>query len=99
MTGEEAKEACGTEKLCGGLEDGIKGGINVVRLLWQKNAQEKNLGFLLIDAHNAFNEENHKATLWAVCHKWSSGVRSAFNCYRHWATLPIRECDRTGHFL
>ena len=56
MTGEESKEACGTEHLCGGLYERIGGGIHAVRLLWQKHAQEEDWGFLLIDAHNAFNE-------------------------------------------
>ena len=32
-------------------------------------------------------------------HKWDSGVRFAFNCYRHWAKLVIREGDGTGHLL
>ena len=40
MTGAEAKEACGVEQLCRGLESGIEGGIHVVQLLWQQNAQE-----------------------------------------------------------
>ena len=34
LTRAEAKEACSTEQLCGGLEAGIEGGIHVVRLLW-----------------------------------------------------------------
>ena len=33
VTGAEAKEACGTEYLCGGLEAGIEGGIHLDRLL------------------------------------------------------------------
>ena len=37
--------------------------------------------------------------LWVVCHKWPSGVRFAFNCYRHWSTLVIRAGDGTGNFL
>ena len=37
--------------------------------------------------------------LWVVQHKWPSGVRFEFNCYHHWATLVIRECNGTGHFL
>ena len=40
MTGVDAKESCGTEQLCGGLEAGIERGIHVVRLLWQQNSQE-----------------------------------------------------------
>ena len=66
VTGVEAKEAFGTEQLCGGLKAGIEGGVHMVRLLWQKHAQEEEWRFLLIDAHNAFNEENQTAMLWAV---------------------------------
>ena len=35
VKGAEDKEACGTEQLCGGMEEGIEGGIQAVRLLWQ----------------------------------------------------------------
>ena len=34
VMGAEAKEACGTEQLCGGLEAGNKGVIHTVLLLW-----------------------------------------------------------------
>ena len=37
--------------------------------------------------------------LWVVHHKWPSGARYAFNCYRHWDTLVIKAGNRTGHFL
>ena len=47
---KEAKEACGTDKLCGWMEAVIEGGIHVMRLLWQQYAQEEYWGFLLIDA-------------------------------------------------
>ena len=39
LTGAEAKEACKTEQLCGGLEAGIEWGVHVVRLLWQQHSQ------------------------------------------------------------
>ena len=69
-------------------------------ILWEENAQEEYWGFLLIDAHNAFNEENWTAMLWAVQHKWPSGAQFTFNCYRHWATLVVRDMgDGSGHFL
>ena len=63
LTGAEAKEACGTEKICGGLESGIEVGIHTVRILLQQHAQEKDWGFLLIDACNEFNKENHTAIM------------------------------------
>ena len=34
MMGEDAKEACRTEQLCGGFKARNEGGIHVVRLLW-----------------------------------------------------------------
>ena len=37
-----------------------------MRLLWAQKSQEEDWGFLLVDAHSAFNEENRKAMLWAV---------------------------------
>ena len=66
VTGAEVKEACGTEQLCGGLDAGIEGGVQVVRLLWQQYSQEEEWGLLLIDARNAFNEENRISMLWYV---------------------------------
>ena len=61
------------------LEAGIKGVIHTVRLLFQQHAHEKYMWFCLIDAHNALNEENRTAMLWAVRHKWTSGARFEFN--------------------
>ena len=37
--------------------------------------------------------------IWVVRHKCPSGVRFAFNCYRHWFTLVIREGNGMSHFL
>ena len=34
VTAAEAKEACGTENICGGLDAWIKGRIHAVKLLW-----------------------------------------------------------------
>ena len=38
VTGAEAKEACGKEQLCGGMEAIIEGGIHMVQLLWKQHA-------------------------------------------------------------
>ena len=59
----EAKAACGTTQLAGGLEAGIEGAIHGMRVLWDKHKKEEDWGFLLIDARNAFNEENRTAML------------------------------------
>jgi hypothetical protein len=87
---DEAKEACGVDQLCSGLEAGIEGAIHAMRLLWQSHSAEEEWGFLLVDARNAFNEGNRMVMLWTVRHKWPSGARFTFNCYRHWSALVVR---------
>ena len=37
--------------------------------------------------------------LWAVQFKWPSGGQFIFNCYRHWATLTVRNMDGSGRFF
>ena len=38
--------------------------------------------------------------LWDVRHEWPIGAQFTFNCYRHWATLVVRDSgDGSGHFL
>ena len=69
VTGQEAKSTCGTENLAGGVEYGIEGGIHAMHLLWTQHFQEEDWGFLLIDARNAFNEENRTAIILAVCNE------------------------------
>eukprot|EP00957_Ditylum_brightwellii_P017652 1329895-Ditylum_brightwellii.AAC.1 len=44
-------------------------------------------GTTLVDARNGFNELSRMAMLWTVRHRWPSGARFMFNCYRHWAIL------------
>ena len=61
----EAKSACGTTQLVGGLEASIEGAIHVVRVLFEEHRKEEDWGFLLVDARNAFNEKNRTAMLWA----------------------------------
>ena len=63
-----------TEKLAGGMEVGIEGGIHAMHFLWQEHSQEEDWGFLLIDAQNVFNKENRTEMIWAVRHEWPSGV-------------------------
>ena len=79
VMGQEAKSACRTEQLSGGVEAGIEGGIHSMQLLWHKHKQEEDWGFLLIDARNVFNEENRKEMLWAFWHEWPSGAHFTFN--------------------
>ena len=50
VMGQEAKAACGTEQLAGGVESGIESSIHAVRLQWKQHPQEEEWGFLLNDA-------------------------------------------------
>ena len=65
----EAKDACGTEQLCRGMESRIEGRIHVIRMLWYHHLQEEYWGFLLIDVHNMFNEDNRSTMIWLVHQK------------------------------
>jgi hypothetical protein len=89
-SGKHAKELCGIDQLCAGLEAGIEG-IHAIDELWKQHKEQEEWGFLLFDASNAFNELNWMAMPWTIQHEWPSGVRFAFNCYRHWATIHGKE--------
>ena len=78
VTGTKTKATCGTSKLAGGVEEGINGDINAMRVLWEEHLPEEDWGFLLIDTWNAFNEENCKTMPWAVRHEWPSGAQFTF---------------------
>jgi hypothetical protein len=41
VTGNEAREGCGIDQLCPGLEAGIKGGIHAMMQLWELHRQEE----------------------------------------------------------
>ena len=68
-------------------------------LLWYQNLLEKDCVFILVDIQNVFNEENWKSMLWAVRNDWPSVVQFTFNCYRHWATLVVRDLEGSDNFL
>jgi hypothetical protein len=59
----------------------------------------KEWGFLLIDANNAFNEQNWTSMLYTVQQEWPSGARFVFNCYKHWAMLVLQGNNGTGAFI
>ena len=61
------------------MESGTEGVICVVRILWQHHTQDEDLGFLLIDVHNSFNEETRTPMMWMVRHDWPSDERFLFN--------------------
>ena len=100
VVGPEAKAAFGMTQIVGGVEAGIEVAIHVMHVLWKEHNKNEYWGFLLIEARNVFNEESQATMLWAVQHEWPSGAQFTFNCYRHWATLVVRDTgDGSDHFL
>ena len=69
----------------------IKGGVQNMCLLWEQHYQEEYWVFILINARNAFNEENQTEMLWAVWHEWPSATQFTFKFYCHWSTLMERD--------
>ena len=41
VAGPEAKAACGTTHIAGGVEVGIEGAIHAMRVLWEEHNQEE----------------------------------------------------------
>ena len=74
VTGQEAKDACGTYQIADGIESGIEGGIHYMHLLWAQHPQEEDWRFLLINRRNYFNKENRKAMLLDFRHEWPGGA-------------------------
>ena len=58
VTITEVELECGIEQLCGRLRAGIEGGVHDMRTMWDLMKSEEEMGFLLTDARNAFNEVN-----------------------------------------
>jgi hypothetical protein len=57
VAGGEARDECGVDQLCAGLEAGVEGGIHALRLIWELHAQEEEWGFLLVDAKMHLTKE------------------------------------------
>ena len=90
LTGSQAQKACGKDQLCSGIKAGIEGGIHAASQFWEENNAEDSMGFLLIDAKNAFNEINRARMLYEVCFHWPKGALFVFNCYKHWSQMVLR---------
>ena len=45
----------------------------------------------LVDARNGFNDMSHLMMLCTVRHRWPARARYAFNCYKDWAQLLLRQ--------
>ena len=48
-------------------------------------------GTTLVDTRNGFNELSRLVMQWTMRHRWPAGARFAFNCYKHWAQLLLRQ--------
>ena len=93
VTMTEAELECGIDQLCGGLRAGIEGGVHAMRTIWESMKEEEEIGFLLIDARNAFNKDNQTNMLWTVRHICPTGARFTFNCYQHHSMLYLKLAD------
>ena len=76
-----------------GREEGCEGGENqralgALEFLTQEAGTSR---ATLVEACNGFNELIRLAMLWTLRHCWPAGARFAFNCYRHWAQLLLRQ--------
>ena len=97
-TEEEASEGMAEALGMEGMEDegseGEEGGggtqraLEALELLTQ-DAEPS--GTMLVHACNGFNELSRLEMLWTVRHHWPAGARFAFNCYKHWAQLLLRQ--------
>ena len=99
VAGQQAKEVCGTLQLCAGLEAGVEGAVHAMNHMWKSLEDEESVGFLLVDARNAFNELNREVMLWVIRHEWPQGARFVFNCYQHWAILLVRGNKHGAAFI
>ncbi len=64
VAGPVATEACTVDHLCASLSAGIEGDVHLMEHAWDVNHASEEWGFLLIHAHNAFNELNWTTILW-----------------------------------
>ena len=48
-------------------------------------------GTTIVDARTGFNKLSRLKMLWTVRHRWPAGARFAFNFYKHWAQLLLRQ--------
>ena len=74
---EEEEEGEGTQRELGALE------------FLTQDAEP--IGTTLLDSRIGFNELSRLAMLWTVQHRWPVGARLAFNCYRNWAQILLRQ--------
>ena len=97
-TEEEAAEGLAEALRMEGVEDegneAEEGGGGTLRTLeaFEFLAQEAEpSGTTLVDARNGFNELSRLSMLWTAQNRWPAGSRFAFNCYKYWAQLLLRQ--------
>ena len=76
-----------------GSKEGTEGGVvqRALRALVLPTQEAELSGTMLVDARNGFNKLSRLKMLWTVRHRWPDGAWFAFNCYRHWAQLLLRQ--------
>ena len=52
-------------------------------------------GTTIMDSCYGFNDLIRLAMLWKVRHRWPTGARFVFNCYKYWAQLLPRHSGDT----
>ena len=72
-------------------EEGGRGTQRALEALDFLTQEAEPSGTTLVDARNGFNELSRLEMLWTVRHRWTAGARFAFNCYKHWAQLLLRQ--------
>ena len=72
-------------------EDGGGGTQRALEALEFLTQEAEPSGTTLVDARNGFNKLSRLAMLWNLRHRWPAGARFAFNCYKHWAQLLLRQ--------
>ena len=72
-------------------EEGGGGALRVLEALDFLTQEAEPIGTTLVDARNGFNNLSRLAMLWTVRHRWPAGVRFAFDCYKYWAQLLLRQ--------
>ena len=72
-------------------EDGVRGTQRALEALKFLTQEAELSGTPLVDSRNGFNKLSRLAMLWTLQHRWPEGARFAFNCYRHWAKLLLRQ--------
>ena len=63
VAGKDAADKCGIENLSGGMSAGIEAAVHSANEVVDGNYETDDLGFILVDARNAFNELNRYTML------------------------------------